>query len=204
MSQTDHVGDWEPAQEQRFREAWLEAPPRVEGVIHLAEYDPGWPHRYEQEATLIRAELGHQVVRVDHIGSTSVPGLAAKPKIDILLVVPDPVDEKAYIPGLERAGYRLVIREPDWHEHRLLRKGPHDDVNMHDDINMHVFGPDSPEIERYIRFRDHLRANGADRQLYEDAKRRLAGQRWAYIQQYADAKTDVVEEIMQRALTLKD
>ena len=197
MSQTDHVGDWEPEKEQRFREGWVEAPPRVDGSVHLAEYDPDWPRRFEREAAAIRAELGDRVVRVDHIGSTSVPGLAAKPIIDILLVVPDSVDEAAYLPGLERAGYRLVNREPDWHEHRLLRKRPHDDVNMH------VFGPESPEIERYLRFRDHLRANDADRQLYEDTKRGLAAQRWAYVQQYADAKDDVVEEIMQRALSLK-
>jgi len=123
-----------------------------------------------------------------------VPGLAAKPIIDILLAVPDPVDEEAFVPGLEHAGYRLVIREPDWHEHRLLRKRPRDDVNLH------VFGPGCPEIERYLRFRDRLRANDADRQLYEDTKRRLAGQRWAYVQQYANAKTEVVEEIMVRAM----
>jgi GrpB-like predicted nucleotidyltransferase (UPF0157 family) len=170
----------------------------IDGPVHLADYDPTWPQRFEQEAAAIRAELANQIVRVDHIGSTSVPGLAAKPIIDILLVVPNPGDEDNYIPGLEHAGYRLVNREPDWHEHRLLRKRPRDDVNMH------VFGPDTPEIERYIRFRDHLRANDADRQLYEDTKRKLAGQRWAYVQQYADAKTDVIEEIMQRALSLND
>lgn len=198
MSQTDHLGDWGPAKEQRFREAWVEAPPRVDGAIRLTDYDPDWTQRFAQEAAAIRAELGDQVVRLDHIGSTSVPGLAAKPIIDILLVVPDTVDEEAYIPGLERAGYRLVNREPEWYEHRLLRKHPRDDVNMH------VFAPDSPEIERYIRFRDHLRANDADRQLYEDTKRGLAAQHWAYVQQYADAKTDVVEEIMQRALNLED
>ena len=175
----------------------MEAPPRVDGPVQLADYDAGWPQRYEHEAALINAELGDQVVRVDHIGSTSVPGLAAKPIIDILLIVPDPVVEEAYLPDLERAGYRLVNREPDWHQHRLLRKRPRDDVNMH------VFGPDSPEIERYIRFRDHLRGNDADRQLYENTKRRLARQRWAYVQQYADAKTDVIEEIMRRAMTLR-
>jgi GrpB-like predicted nucleotidyltransferase (UPF0157 family) len=198
MSQTDHAGAWEPAKEQRFRESWVEPPPMIDGPVHLADYDPTWPQRFEQEAAAIHAELKSQVLRVDHIGSTSVPGLAAKPIIDILLVVPNPGDEDNYIPGLERAGYRLVSREPDWHEHRLLRKRPRDDVNMH------VFGPDTPEIERYIRFRDHLRANDADRQLYEDTKRKLAGQRWAYVQQCADAKTDVIEEIMQRALSLND
>src|ERR1700690_941064 len=194
MSPTDHNDPGETPNEQRFRDAWVEAPPKVDGPVQLAEYDPGWPERYEQEAAAIRRELKDHVVRLEHIGSTSVPGLAAKPIIDILLAVPDPVDEEAFVPGLEHAGYRLVIREPDWHEHRLLRKRPRDDVNLH------VFGPGCPEIERYLRFRDRLRANDADRQLYEDTKRRLAGQRWAYVQQYANAKTEVVEEIMVRAM----
>jgi GrpB-like predicted nucleotidyltransferase (UPF0157 family) len=194
MSQTEHADGWEPDKEQRFRDAWVEAPPRVDGAITLAEYDSQWPVRFEREATAIRGELGDQVVRLEHIGSTSVPGLAAKPIIDILLVVPDPGDEDAYLPGLDRAGYRLVIREPDWNHHRLLRKRPNDDVNMH------TFGPDSPEIERYLRFRDRLRANDEDRQLYEDTKRRLAGQQWQYTQQYANAKTEVVEAIMARAM----
>jgi GrpB-like predicted nucleotidyltransferase (UPF0157 family) len=192
MSQSDHAGDWEPDREQRFRDAWVEAPPRVDGEITLAEYQSDWPRLFERQAAAIRAELRDQVVRLEHIGSTSVPGLAAKPIIDMLLVVPDPADEDAYLPGLERAGFRLVIREPDWYQHHLLRKAPRDDVTLH------TFGPDSPEIERYLRFRDHLRTSDADRRLYEDTKRRLAGQRWQYTQQYANAKTKVVEEIMAR------
>jgi GrpB-like predicted nucleotidyltransferase (UPF0157 family) len=195
MSQPDHVNDWQPAEEQRFRDAWVEAPKKIDGQVLLAEYDPRWPERFELEAAAIRRELGDQVVQLEHVGSTSVPGLAAKPIIDIALAVPDPVDEDAFVPGLDRAGYQLVIREPDWHEHRLLRMRPHDDVNLH------VFGPGCPEIERYLRFRAHLRADAADRQLYEETKRRLAGQRWAYLMQYAEAKTEVIEEIMARAVT---
>jgi GrpB-like predicted nucleotidyltransferase (UPF0157 family) len=194
MSDADRTDAWDAAREQRFRDGWVEAPPKVDGPVRLADYDPGWPARYEREGAAIRAELGDQVVVLEHIGSTSVPGLAAKPIIDIVLAVPDPVEEEAYVPGLERAGYRLVIREPDWYEHRLLRKRPDDSVNLH------VFGPDSPEIERYLRFRDRLRSHDGDRQIYEDTKRRLAGQHWAYVQQYADAKTDVVEAIMERAM----
>jgi GrpB-like predicted nucleotidyltransferase (UPF0157 family) len=193
MSQMERDGGWDADQERRFRDGWVEAPPRVDGEIRLAEYDPGWPALYEREATAIRGELRDQVVGVEHIGSTSVPGLAAKPIIDVLLVVPDPVDEDSYLPGLERAGYRVVIREPDWYEHRLLRKRPDDGVTLH------TFGPNSPEIERYLRFRDHLRADDGDRRLYEDTKRRLARRRWQYTQQYANAKTEVVEAIMARA-----
>lgn len=123
---------------------------------------------------------------------TSVPRLAAKPLIDILLIVPNSADETAYVPALEAAGYVLRIREPDWHEHRLF-KGP--DTN----INLHVFSPDSPEIERMLLFRDWLRSHPTDRQLYERAKRELASREWKYVQNYADAKTEVVEEIIARA-----
>jgi GrpB-like predicted nucleotidyltransferase (UPF0157 family) len=121
-----------------------------------------------------------------------VPGLAAKPIVDILLAVADPADESTYVTPLEGAGYRLVIREPDWHQHRVL-KGP--DTN----INLHVHPEDSPEIGRNLRFRDHLRADATDRELYERTKRELARRHWTYIQQYADAKSDVVEEILRRS-----
>jgi GrpB-like predicted nucleotidyltransferase (UPF0157 family) len=129
---------------------------------------------------------------IEHVGSTSVPGLAAKPRIDVLLVVADSADEPAYAPPLEAAGYVLRIREPDWHEHRVF-KGPDTDINLH------VFASGSPEIERMLLFRDRLRTNVSDRQLYEQTKRRLAEKQWRYTQNYADAKTEVVEEILARA-----
>jgi GrpB-like predicted nucleotidyltransferase (UPF0157 family) len=160
--------------------------------IHLAEYDPAWPMLYEREAERIRTTLGNRIVLLEHVGSTSVPGLAAKPLIDILLVVPDSADEAAYVAPLEAAGYTLRIREPGWYEHRVL-KGPATDVNLH------VFSPGSPEIDRMLRFRDWLRAHDDDRGLYEGAKRELARREWQYVQNYADAKTDVVEAILARA-----
>jgi UDP-glucose 4-epimerase len=175
-----------------LQEAWVEPAPRLEGKVALVEYDTAWPGLFEREAARIRGVLGAGVVSLDHVGSTSVPGLAAKPIIDILMVVPDSSDEPAYVPALEAAGYRLVIREPDWHEHRVF-KGP--DTN----INLHTFSPGSPELGRMLGFRDHLRTHDADRQLYESEKRRLAGQDWEYVQQYADAKTRVVESILERA-----
>jgi GrpB-like predicted nucleotidyltransferase (UPF0157 family) len=164
---------------------------RLDGRVVLQEYDPRWPEQFAREEKRIREALGERVLRVEHVGSTSVPGLVAKPLIDILLVVDDPGDEPAYVPALEAAGYRLRIREPDWHQHRLL-KGP--DV----DVNLHVFGPGSPEVERMVRFRDHLRADRADRELYAATKRSLAERRWRHVQNYADAKTEVVEAILTR------
>jgi GrpB-like predicted nucleotidyltransferase (UPF0157 family) len=158
----------------------------------LAEPDPRWPELYAREAARLRAVLGERAVAVEHVGSTSVPGLPAKPIVDILLVVPDPADEPAYRPALEAAGYVLRIREPDWHEHRLF-KGPATDINLH------VFGPDSPEIARMVGFRDRLRADPEDRARYLAAKRALAARRWRYVQDYADAKGTVVEDILTRA-----
>ena len=160
--------------------------------ITLAEYDPSWPALFERERDRIVTALGSTAVQVEHTGSTSVPGLAAKPIIDITLIVPDSADEPAYVPQLEAAGYVLRIREPEWHEHRVF-KGPDTDVNLH------VFSVGSPELERMVGFRDWLRAHPDDRALYERTKRELAARTWRHVQNYADAKTDVVEEIMARA-----
>jgi GrpB-like predicted nucleotidyltransferase (UPF0157 family) len=162
------------------------------GPIVLVDYDPAWPSLFEREAERIRAALGNRALAVEHTGSTSVPGLAAKPIVDILLVVADSADEAAYVPALAARGYVLRIREPDWHEHRLL-KGP----DTH--VNVHVFSRGSPEIERMLLFRDRLRTNEAERELYEQTKRELARQEWAYVQHYADAKAAVVEAILARA-----
>jgi GrpB-like predicted nucleotidyltransferase (UPF0157 family) len=163
-----------------------------DGPIELVDYDPGWPKLFELEAERIRATLGECVLGLEHAGSTSVPGLAAKPIIDIVLTVADSADEDAYVPALKSAGYALNIREPDWHEHRAL-KGP--DTN----VNLHVFSKGCAEIERMTVFRDRLRANPPDRELYERTKRDLARREWKYTQDYADAKTAVVAEILARA-----
>lgn len=161
-------------------------------TIDLAEYDPRWPRLFEREAERIGAALGARALRIEHVGSTSVPGLAAKPLIDIALVVDDSADEDAYVPSLEGAGYVLRIREPDWYEHRLF-KGP--DTN----VNVHTFSPGCEEVERMIAFRDWLRTHDDDRELYERAKCDLAVRKWKHVQNYADAKSEVVEAILARA-----
>ena len=166
--------------------------PRHDGPIVLAEYDDAWPVRFEREARRIRAALGVRALLLEHAGSTSVPGLAAKPIIDMVLAVPDSSEEDAYVPALEAEGYELRIREPDWYEHRMLKKT---DPN----IQLHVFTEGCVEIDRMLAFRDHLRENEADRGLYERTKRELAAREWEFVQDYADAKTDVVKEIVARA-----
>jgi GrpB-like predicted nucleotidyltransferase (UPF0157 family) len=165
--------------------------------VEIHEYDPEWPRLYAREETRIRAALGDRVVRIEHAGSTSVPGLPAKPVIDIVLEVPDSRDEETYVRDLEAAGYKLAIREPDWFEHRLF-KGP--DTN----VNLHVFTAPCDEVDRMLLFRDRLRANAADRERYAAAKRELAAREWKYVQQYADAKSEVVQEIVGRAEAAQD
>ena len=132
-------------------------PDVLDGQVLLVDYDSTWPQLFQLETARIRAALGTQALAVEHVGSTSVPGLAAKPRIDIVLVVADSSDEPTYVTPLVDAGYVLRIREPDWYEHRVF-KGPDTDVNLH------VFSEGCPEIERMTRFRDHLRSDDADRQ----------------------------------------
>jgi GrpB-like predicted nucleotidyltransferase (UPF0157 family) len=160
--------------------------------VVIAEYDPSWPLTYLQEADRLRQVLGERVLKLEHVGSTSVPGLAAKPIIDMLLVVPDSSDEPSYVPDLLAAGYVLRIREPEWYQHRMF-KGPEVDINLH------VFSDGCQEIQRMLLFRDWLRQHAEDRDLYVNTKRKLAQQEWDVRQQYADAKTDVVREILARA-----
>ena len=165
--------------------------------VHLAEYDPGWTRLFDREAARIRTVLGDRVLQLEHVGSTSVPGLAAKPKIDVLLVVSNSADESTYVPEMEAAGYVLQIREPDWYEHRMF-KGPDTDINLH------VFPAGCEEIERMLILRNWLRLHAADRRLYESTKRELAKREWKYMQNYADAKSAVVQEILARAYAVRE
>jgi GrpB-like predicted nucleotidyltransferase (UPF0157 family) len=180
-----------------MRSVTIGARRRVDGPIHLADYDPAWPILYEREASRIRALLNERVLLLEHAGSTSVPGLAAKPIVDIVLGVADPADEPSYVPPMEAGGYVLRIREPDWHQHRVF-KGPDTDINLH------VFAADSSEIVRMLAFRDRLRTHDDERQRYLAAKRELAARHWTFVQEYADAKGEVVEGIIARAMAERD
>ncbi|MEV7397184.1 GrpB family protein [Aeromicrobium sp. NPDC092404] len=168
---------------------YLVPPARVDGSIELVPYDPQWVATFETLATDIRTALGPVATAVEHVGSTSVPGLAAKPIIDINLLVPDSADEAAYVPALEGIGYVLHLREPEWHEHRLLRPAE-------PRVNLHVFTAGSPEHDRMITFRDRLRTDPEAFELYLTTKQRLAAQRWEHVQDYADEKSAVVEQLL--------
>jgi GrpB-like predicted nucleotidyltransferase (UPF0157 family) len=181
-----------PLTDQQIRDHTVGPLRPLTGKIEIADYDPRWPDLFQQEAERVRTALGVRALRIEHTGSTSVPGLAAKPILDMLLVVGNSADELSYVPPLEKAGYVLRIREPDWYEHRMFR-------GTSPDVHLHVFTAGCPEIERVLLFRDWLRSHEEDRDLYARTKRELAQQNWKYGQNYADAKTPVIEEILGHA-----
>ena len=159
--------------------------------VELAGYDPAWPAAYAAVAVRLCGVLGERVRRIEHIGSTSVPGLAAKPVIDVVAGLVDPDDEDAFLPDLARDGWDLRAREAG---HRCLR-GCVGDLG----VNLHCYAEDSAEIVRYLAFRDRLRAHPDERRRYEELKRSLTGREWADMNHYADAKGPLIEEIVARA-----
>jgi GrpB-like predicted nucleotidyltransferase (UPF0157 family) len=167
-------------------------PEYINGPIEIVAYDPNWPHQFEAEAQCIRNALRHKAISIEHVGSTAVPGLAAKPVIDINLAVLNSADEEDYAPQLERAGYRLYIREPDWFEHRLFKRS---DLR----VNLHVFSEGCSELDRMLWFRNWLRVNTEDRDLYAQTKKQLGQRHWQRVQDYADAKQEVIAAIFRRA-----
>ena len=158
-------------------------------AIEIVAYDPSWPARYAAEYVRIRSALGTKARRIEHVGSTSVPGLAAKPIIDIILVVDDASDEDGYGPALEAAGYVLRVREPDHHH---MYRTPARDVHIH-------IWATAAELGRHLVFRDRLRSDPGDRLLYEQTKRELAKRDWADMNDYAAAKSAIIAEITARA-----
>jgi len=164
--------------------------------ISVVPADPVWSERYTALEAVIREALGTRVLRIDHVGSTSVPGLDAKPVIDIDLTVADPDDEDAYVPALVACRFEHTIREPWWYGHRMLR-------GEDPATNLHVFGPDSPETWRHLILRDHLRRDEADRALYSAVKREAAEAataRGETMDQYNARKQDTLRGILRRAM----
>lgn len=164
---------------------------REPAVIVVMDYDPEWPSRFQDFARRVRRALDARALSIEHIGSTSVPGLAAKPIIDMLLTVADVTDEAAYLPALEAAGLQLRVREPG---HRMLRARARD-------VHLHVYEPAHRAVRDYRDLRDWLTVNAADRELYAATKRRLAQQSWRDMNDYADAKSEVVQDVLGRART---
>jgi GrpB-like predicted nucleotidyltransferase (UPF0157 family) len=167
-------------------------PAEVTKPITISAYDPGWPVRYQRDESRIRLALGGRALAVEHVGSTAVPGLAAKDRVDIDLIVTDPADEDAYLPELAAAGYTLRTREPHWYEHRCLWTDSHD-------VSVHVFGPDCDEFLRHLVFRDWLRAHPTDRDRYAARKHQVAAEHPLSMAHYVHGKADIIVEILKRA-----
>jgi GrpB-like predicted nucleotidyltransferase (UPF0157 family) len=182
-----------PITEEEARACFVGEMPRLEGKIDVVPYDAAWPAQFAHEAAVIRSALGEQVLELEHVGSTSVPGLPAKPILDIDLVLRDSTRESEYLPPLEAAGYQLTIREPHWHEHRMLKRC--DPV-----VHLHVWTVGSPEAARHRIFRDWLRSNETDRRLYGAHKQAIAEQEFRYMHEYNNAKAEVLRAILGRAL----
>ncbi|MFI7610286.1 GrpB family protein [Nonomuraea terrae] len=157
--------------------------------IRVVPYDKAWPRRFAHERDRISAALGPLACRVDHIGSTAVPGLAAKPIIDIDLSVPNADDEDTYLPQLIAAGYHLRIRQPG---HRMVRT---QDLDVH----VHICTAGSDWERRHLLFRDWLRHDADDRELYRKLKQQLASQDWPDMNAYAATKSPLIAEITERA-----
>jgi GrpB-like predicted nucleotidyltransferase (UPF0157 family) len=155
----------------------------------LVDDDPHWPERYQEQERRIGAALGTAAVQIEHIGSTSVPGLAAKPIIDVLVTVEDITAEEDYLDQLLEAGYELRVREPG---HRMVRTPARD-------VHVHVLETGDEAADEYLLLRDHLREVPEDRDLYERTKRGLIEQDWPDMNAYAEAKTEVIAEIKARA-----
>jgi GrpB-like predicted nucleotidyltransferase (UPF0157 family) len=176
-------------------------------TLRIVEPDPTWAQRYTVLAADILAAVGDQGLDIQHVGSTAVPGLPAKPIIDIDLTVQDPTDEAAYVPCLEVLGFVHWLTEPSWHEHRLLKHL--DEPRVH----LHVFGPDCPEVIRHRMFRDWLIAHPEDLDRYAAAKRLAASQMVAtgddngalgFGMRYNRIKEPVVHEIYERMFRAAD
>jgi GrpB-like predicted nucleotidyltransferase (UPF0157 family) len=161
--------------------------------VVIAEYDEAWPARFESERRRLASALGDDAVMVEHIGSTAVPGLAAKPIIDILVTVEQVDPDEKYTHRLEALGYVLRVREPD---HRMFRTQARD-------VHVHVWPVAHEAVESYLVLRDWLRYDEASRLLYERRKRELAGREWADMNHYAEAKSDVVVGILEAGMSAK-
>ncbi|HAM26981.1 MAG TPA: hypothetical protein DCP11_09865 [Microbacteriaceae bacterium] len=162
-------------------------------VAGVVAYDAGWVSEFEQIQSILREVLGRRAMSIEHVGSTSIPGLAAKPIIDLDLVVADSTDEVAYVPSLEAAGFRLIAREPDWEEHRCMTFS---DPNS----NVHVFSPGAIEPMRHRVFRDWLVAHQEDRAAYADLKLGVARQGFG-LGDYNGSKAGFVYDIYEKAFS---
>lgn len=157
--------------------------------IVLVPHDPAWAARFDGLRAGLAVALAGIAVRIEHVGSTSVPGLDAKRIVDLQVAVADPGDEAALTPAMASQGLELRVREP---AHRMYRTPARD-------VHVHVWVAGSDDERRHLVFRDWLRRSPADRVRYAAVKHELAAREWDDMNDYAQAKGDVIAEITARA-----
>ena len=157
--------------------------------LKVVDYDERWPVVFAEHHERLIEALQGRPAEIEHIGSTSVPGLAAKPIVDIVVVVDDITAEENYLPQMLEAGYVLRVREPG---HRLVR-------TPELDVHVHIYGKGDPAVTNYLLLRDRLRADAGDRELYARTKLELIAQGFDDMNAYSDAKSEVIAGILKRA-----
>jgi len=183
---------WQPYEPPTDEEiAQARVVPVAAARVQVVPPDPGWVDDYERVRARVLGALGARALSVEHVGSTAVPGLWAKPVIDVDVTVADSGDEASYLPNLEAAGFVLMVREPEWHQHRCLR-GPAPVANVH------VWSPGSVEPQRTAAFRDWLLEHEDDRVAYGELKARLADQGFTDVMDYNAAKGGLIYDIYER------
>jgi len=165
--------------------------------VVISDYSPQWPVLYEEEKVKILEVIGQRVVEIQHIGSTAVPGLGAKPIIDIMVGVRQLADAEGCIKPLQSIGYEYVPEhEASIPERRYFRKGP---VNAH--RHLHMVEVSGDFWERHLLFRDFLRTHPEVADEYLALKKGLAVKYGTERERYTDAKTSFIEQVVERART---
>jgi GrpB-like predicted nucleotidyltransferase (UPF0157 family) len=157
--------------------------------IDIVSYDAIWPERFGGWRARLAEVLGSTARRIEHVGSTAVPGLPAKPLIDIEVSVDDLEDESGYVPSIEALGVQLRSRDL---EHRFFRPFS----GLPREVHIHVCALDGQWEKRHLLFRDYLRTDAPARQAYATSKK-LAAKRWSDDRvAYGEAKDDQIRELM--------
>jgi GrpB-like predicted nucleotidyltransferase (UPF0157 family) len=158
-------------------------------AIELVPNDPAWAGHFARLSRDIRSALGSRLIAVEHVGSTAIPGLPAKPIIDIDATIYNPADESGYRDVLEGLGFALTIREPEWHQHRMFKlSDPR--------TNLHIYADNCSLPMRDVAFRDLLRNDRQAALAYSELKRELSSQEWSSSQHYAEGKSELIIDLL--------
>ena len=163
--------------------------------VEVVPHNPQWRDGFEVEAKQIAAALGDNVVATHHIGSTAIPGIYAKPIIDVLVEVSDLAEADARSSAMQSLGYE-VMGEFGIACRRYFRKDNQLGIRTH---HIHTFAVGTAEVERHLAFRDYLIAHPEEAQQYSELKRKLAEQHPQNMDGYIAGKDSFIKELDQRA-----